>query len=108
MEVYCAAALMGMWPHTVNTRLSAQDITYIINHAEDRVLVVDASLWHLIEPIRKDLTSVRHFIVMKDSPDAQIPPGALDYEALVADAQPVEALPSVQATDAASRRYTYV
>jgi len=35
--------------HTVNPAL-AQDITYIINHAEDRVLVVDASLWHLIEP----------------------------------------------------------
>jgi len=106
MEVYFAAPLMGMVLHTVNIRLSAQDITYIINHAEDRVLVVDASLWHLIEPIRKDLTSVRHFIVMKDSPDAQIPPGALDYEALVADAKPVEAWPKLEETDAAGMCYT--
>ena len=106
MEVYFAAPLMGMVLHTVNIRLSAQDITYIINHAEDRVLVVDASLWHLIEPIRKDLTSVRHFIVMKDSPDAQIPPGALDYEALVADAKPVEAWPRLEETDAAGMCYT--
>src|SRR6266568_3990857 len=106
MEVYFAAPLMGMVLHTVNIRLSAQDITYIINHAEDRVLVVDASLWHLIEPIRKDLTSVRHFIVMKDSPDAQIPPGALDYEALVADAKPVTDWPKLEETDAAGMCYT--
>jgi fatty-acyl-CoA synthase len=106
MEVYFAAPLMGMVLHTVNIRLSSQDITYIINHAEDRVLVVDASLWHLLEPIRKDLTSVRHFIVMKDSPDAQIPPGALDYEALVADAKPVETWPKLDETDAAGMCYT--
>src|SRR6266568_6651879 len=106
MEVYFAAPLMGMVLHTVNIRLSAQDITYIINHAEDRVLVVDASLWHLIEPIRKDLTSVRHFVVMKDSPDAQIPPGTLDYEALVADAKPVTDWPKLEETDAAGMCYT--
>ena len=106
MEVYFAAPLMGMVLHTVNIRLSPQDITYIINHAEDRVLVVDASLWHLLEPIRKDLTSVRHFIVMKDSPDAQIPPGALDYEALVAEAKPVESWPKLDETDAAGMCYT--
>ncbi len=106
MEVYFAAPLMGMVLHTVNIRLSAQDITYIINHAEDQVLVVDASLWHLLEPIRKDLKSVKHVIVMKDSPNAQIPPGALDYEALVADAKPVEAWPKLEETDAAGMCYT--
>jgi fatty-acyl-CoA synthase len=106
MEVYFAAPLMGMVLHTVNIRLSSQDVTYIINHAEDQVLVVDASLWHLLEPIRKDLKSVKHFIVMKDSPDAQIPPGALDYEALVADAKPVETWPKLDETDAAGMCYT--
>jgi acyl-CoA synthetase (AMP-forming)/AMP-acid ligase II len=106
MEVYFAAPLMGMVLHTVNIRLSSQDITYIINHAEDQVLVVDASLWHLLEPIRKDLKSVKHFIVMKDSPEAQIPPGALDYEALVADAKPVETWPKLDETDAAGMCYT--
>jgi fatty-acyl-CoA synthase len=106
MEVYFAAPLMGMVLHTVNIRLSAQDVTYIINHAEDQVLVVDASLWHLLEPIRKDLKSVKHVIVMKDSPNAQIPPGALDYEALVADVKPVEAWPRLEETDAAGMCYT--
>jgi len=106
MEIYFAAPLMGMVLHTVNIRLSAQDLTYIINHAEDQVLIVDASLWHLLEPIRKDLKSVKHFIVMKDSPTAEIPAGALDYEALVADAKPVEAWPKLDETDAAGMCYT--
>ncbi len=106
MEVYFAAPLMGMVLHTVNIRLSPQDITYIVNHAEDQVLVLDASLWPLIEPIRKDLKSVKHFIVMKDAPNAQIPPGALDYEALLADAKPVETWPTLDETDAAGMCYT--
>jgi len=48
MEVYFAAPLMGMVLHTVNIRLSAQDITYIVNHAEDRVLIVET------RPLSKD------------------------------------------------------
>src|SRR6266511_1220949 len=83
LEVYFAAPLMGAILHTVNLRLSAQDITYIVNHARDKVLITDASLWPVVEPIRKGLKSVKHIIVMKDKPDAQIPPGALDYEARV-------------------------
>src|SRR6266481_1486071 len=106
MEVYFAAPLMGMVLHTVNIRLSPQDLTYIINHAEDRALIVDASLWHLLEPIKKDLKSVKHFIVMKDSPAAEIPAGAFDYETLVADAKPVEEWPKLDETDAAGMCYT--
>jgi fatty-acyl-CoA synthase len=106
MEVYFAAPLMGMVLHTVNIRLSGQDLIYIINHAEDQVLIVDASLWHLLEPIRKDLKSVKHFIVMKDTPAAEIPAGALDYDALLADARPVETWPKLEETDAAGMCYT--
>jgi acyl-CoA synthetase (AMP-forming)/AMP-acid ligase II len=106
MEVYFAAPLMGMVLHTVNIRLSPQDITYIVNHAEDQVLIVDASLWPLVEPLRKDLTSVKHFIVMKDTPTAELPPGTLDYEALVADARPMTEWPRLEETDAAGMCYT--
>jgi fatty-acyl-CoA synthase len=106
MEVYFAAPLMGMVLHTVNIRLSPQDITYIVNHAGDQVLIVDASLWHLLEPIRKDLRSVKHVIVMKDTPTADIPPGTLDYDALVAAAKPVTEWPRLEETDAAGMCYT--
>jgi acyl-CoA synthetase (AMP-forming)/AMP-acid ligase II len=106
LEVYFAAPLMGAVLHTVNIRLSASDITYIINHAGDRVLIVDASCWPTLEPIRKQLRSVQHVIVMKDTPTAQLPPGTLDYEALLADARPVEAWPRLSETDAAGMCYT--
>ena len=106
MEVYFAAPLMGMVLHTVNIRLSPQDLTYIINHAEDKVLIVDASLWHVLEPIRKDLKTVKHVIAMKDTPTAEIPPGAMDYETLLADAKPVETWPTLNETAAAGMCYT--
>src|SRR5438477_1846245 len=67
MEVYFTAPLMGMVLHTVNIRLSAQDITYIVNHAGDEVLIIDASLWSILEPIRNELTTVKHIIIMKDT-----------------------------------------
>ncbi|HYR72762.1 MAG TPA: AMP-binding protein, partial [Candidatus Acidoferrum sp.] len=106
MEVYFAAPLMGLVLHTVNIRLSAQDITYIINHAGDEVLVVDASLWHILEPIRKDLTTIKHVIIMKDTPGAELPPGALDYEQLVLGTAPVTEWPRIEETDAAGICYT--
>ena len=106
MEVYFAAPLMGMVLHTVNIRLSAQDITYIVNHAGDEVLIVDASLWHILEPIRKDLTTVKHVIIMKDTPEAELPPDALDYEQLVMATAPVTEWPRLAETDAAGICYT--
>jgi fatty-acyl-CoA synthase len=106
LEVYFAAPLMGAVLHTVNIRLSAQDITYIVNHAGDRVLIVDASCWPTLEPIVKQLTSVEHVIVMRDTPGAEMPPGALDYEALVRDARPMTAWPRIAETDAAGMCYT--
>jgi fatty-acyl-CoA synthase len=106
LEVYFAAPMMGAVLHTVNIRLSPQDITYIVNHADDRVLIVDASTWPILEPIRAQFRNVRHVIVMKDTPQAEIPPGALDYEALLREARPVEAWPRLEETAAAGMCYT--
>jgi fatty-acyl-CoA synthase len=106
LEVYFAVPLMGAVLHTVNLRLSAQDITYIVNHAEDQVLVIDASLWPIVEPIRRQLTSVKHVIVMQDTPDARIPPGTLAYEDLVEAARPVTEWPRLEEADAAGMCYT--
>jgi acyl-CoA synthetase (AMP-forming)/AMP-acid ligase II len=106
LEIYFAAPMMGAVLHTVNLRLSAQDITYIINHAEDRILIADASLWPILEPLLPQLTSLRHVIVMKDTPAAQIPPRTLDYETLLREAEPVQTWPTLAETDAAGMCYT--
>jgi fatty-acyl-CoA synthase len=105
LEIYWAAPLLGGVLHTVNIRLSPQDLTYIINHAGDSVLLVDQSLWPVIEPIRKDLKTVRHYLVMPDAP-GPAPEGARDYEALLRDAKPVREWPQLDETDACGMCYT--
>ena len=53
---------MGGVIHTLNVRLFDEQLVYIINHAEDRVLLYDAVFAPLIERLRPQLTSVEHFI----------------------------------------------
>jgi fatty-acyl-CoA synthase len=74
--LYFAVPCAGAVLHTLNQRLSSDQLAYIINHAEDRILFVDASLLPILEPIRDQLKTVRHVIVLNDS----------GYEALLASA----------------------
>ncbi len=52
--------------HTINVRLFDQDLIYIINHAEDRVLLYDKQFQPMIDRLKPHLTSVEHFIVFDD------------------------------------------
>ena len=75
LEVYWAAPLSGAVLHTLNFRLSAQDLTYIINHARDTVIFADASVYPMLAGIRDRIPSVKHIVVMKDTADAVVPDG---------------------------------
>ncbi len=84
LEIYFAAPCMGAVLHTLNIRLAPDQLVYIINHAEDRVIFVDASLVPLLERIRDQIPTVKAFVVMSDTgpiPTTLSP--ALDYEALL-------------------------
>src|SRR5580692_7955698 len=70
----CYGAVM----HTLNLRLPCDQLAYIINHAEDQVIFVDASLFNLLEPIRHQIPTVKHFVIL---PDQGTPAG--DYERLL-------------------------
>lgn len=106
LELYWAAPLSGGVLHTLNIRLSPQDLTYIINHAGDSVIFADASLWPVLAGIRDRLPTVRHFVVMRDTPAAVVPAGVRDYDELVAEAQPLGRWPEMAETDAAGMCYT--
>ncbi len=80
-EAYFAAPMLGAVLHTLNLRLHADELAYIASHAEDRVVLVDASLLSLLESFRAR-TSIGHVIVISD--DRRAPEGALDYESLLA------------------------
>src|SRR5947208_9682275 len=101
LEIYWAAPLSGCVLHTLNFRLSAQDLVYIVNHAEDSVIFADASVWPVLEAIRDKIPSVRRIVIMRDTPDATVPAGFDAYEALPPAAPPVTSWPRLDETDAA-------
>ncbi len=84
-ELYLAVPCIGAVLHTLNIRLFAEQITYIVNHAEDQVIFVDDSLVPLLEPLAPSFKGVRHFILMGDG-DAGGLPNVLRYEELLAEA----------------------
>jgi len=112
LELYWAVPLSGAILHTLNIRLSAHDLTYIINHAGDSIIFADASLLPLLAALRDALPTVRRIVVMPDEAGAFGSSGAAAsvehaaYEALVAGAEPVSGWPELQETDAAGMCYT--
>jgi fatty-acyl-CoA synthase len=72
LEAYFAVPCIGAVLHTLNLRLFPDQIAYIVNHAEDRVIIVDAALIPLLTPILPKLTTVRHFIVIERVPVAGV------------------------------------
>lgn len=66
LKVWYGVSGAGAVLHTLNPRLSGDQLVYIINHAEDRMLMVDMDLAHVIAPIADRLTTVETFIVLTD------------------------------------------
>ena len=82
LEVYFAVPSMGAVLHTLNLRLSPDDLEYIVNHAEDKFIIVDQVLLPLLYKF-KDKINVEKIIVIPTA-DQPVPDGMLDYENLIA------------------------
>ncbi len=92
LELYFAAPCSGRVLHTLNIRLFPEQVTYIVNHAEDEVIFVDRSLLGLLGPLLPTFETVRHIVVMDDGAPTPHPDGVeiLDYEDLIAGSEPAE------------------
>jgi acyl-CoA synthetase (AMP-forming)/AMP-acid ligase II len=95
LELYFAVPCSGRVVHTLNIRLFPEQLVYIINHAEDRVIFVDGSLAPLLWPHLEDCPTVKHVVVMDDGRGdgpATVPAHMTvhDYETLVNAGEPVE------------------
>jgi fatty-acyl-CoA synthase len=91
--------------HTANPRLDAEQLAYVIEHAGDRVLFVDASLTPALAEVRERL-SLDHVVVVDDGTEADPGfAGAPRYEELVAAAAPAD-LPALEESSAASICFT--
>ena len=84
LEIYLGAPSMGAVLHTLNIRLAGDQLTYIANHAEDRIVFVDDSLVPVLEEIAPTFETVEHFVVIGDGGTGSLP-NALRYEELLAD-----------------------
>jgi fatty-acyl-CoA synthase len=84
-ELYMAIPCIGAVLHTLNIRLFAEQLTYIVKHAQDKLIFLDDSLVPLLEPLASQLPDVRNFVVMGDG-DAGTLPRVLRYEELLEEA----------------------
>src|SRR6516164_7124908 len=64
MVAYLAVPSMGAVLHTLNLRLFPEQLIYIVNHAEDRVIIVDSTLIPLLAGVLPQLTTLQHIIVV--------------------------------------------
>ena len=99
LEAYFAVPCMGAVLHTLNIRLFPDQIEYVINHAANRVVIVDSSLVLLLTPVIPRLRTVQHFIVIGDAP---FPGNAHRYEDLLAAESADADLPTVDERAAAA------
>ena len=103
LEAYFAIPLAGGVLHTLNPRLSAQDLVYIVNHAEDRFLLVDDVLFPVYEQFRAEV-SLREVVAWTHGHAA--PPGLLDYEQMIQPEMNSFAFPALVEEQAAGLCYT--
>ncbi|MFD4631724.1 long-chain fatty acid--CoA ligase [Streptomyces sp. NPDC058284] len=109
VEAYFAVPCMGAILHTLNLRLPADQLTWIVNHAADRVIIVNGSLLGLLAPLLPRLTSVEHLVVSGPG-DRSLLAGAdvqvHEYEELIAGKPTAYDWPELDERAAASMCYT--
>lgn len=107
LELYHAVPCMGAVLHTLNIRLSTRDLDYIVNHAADRVIFVDADLLPLLEELAPKLNTVERFVVCSYDGDWQTDlPNAVDYEDFIAGHPPEFPWPDLEETAPMGLCYT--
>ncbi|HUG86219.1 MAG TPA: long-chain fatty acid--CoA ligase [Euzebya sp.] len=103
VELYLAVPCLGAVLHTLNPRLPAQQISFIANHAEDRMLFADESLRSVCEGL-DDLPTLKSTVWMDDQGTGVA--GGEDYETLVAGNPPLPVWPRLDERQAAAMCYT--
>ena len=107
-ELYYGVSGMGAVLHTINPRLFAEQIVYIVNHAEDDYIFTDLTFVPLLEKLVDQFEGIKGFVIMTD--EAHMPetslPGALCYETLIAAESAELTWPSFDENTASSLCYT--
>jgi fatty-acyl-CoA synthase len=105
LELYFAVPCMGSVLHTLNIRLHPDQVAWIANHAEDKVIFVDDVLMPVFSKIAPQLKNSQHVVVMGPGDKGDLP-NPLDYEALMGDASPSYGWPDLDEDTASAMCYT--
>ena len=105
LEAYFAVPCMGAVLHTLNLRLTPQQLAQIVNHAEDKVIIVDASLAPLLAAIRPHLTTLEKVIVVGEGDTGGLGE-SLAYEDVIASSPERFDWPNLDERSAAAMCYT--
>ena len=108
LEIYFGVSGGGFVCHTINPRLFAEQLIYIIHHAEDRVLFIDRTFVPLVKAIRPQIPEVEYIVLMEGRDDALTAEidGLLFYDELIGRGSPDFAWPDLDEHTASSLCYT--
>jgi len=107
LELYYGIPAMGGVCHPLNLRLSIEQITFIINHAEDKVVFVDATLLPLFEKVAQNLKNVEKFILLNAARDVKTTlPDIIFYEDLISSESTSFSYPEIDENAAMGMCYT--
>src|SRR3954447_20892100 len=85
LELYLAVPCVGAVLHTLNVRLFPEQLTYIANHAQDRVIFVDDCLVESLAKVASTFETVERYVVMGDENDgSELPRDATSHDELIA------------------------
>jgi fatty-acyl-CoA synthase len=109
MEAYFAIPCIGAVLHTLNIRLFPEQLTYVVNHAADRIVIVDDSLVSVLGRVAAELETVECFVVVGTGPAAELEATGkpvLRYSDLLEAEAPGYAYPEIDERAAAAMCYT--
>lgn len=108
VEAWYAISGSGMICHTINPRLFPEQLSYIINDADDQVLFFDLTFLPLITAIKDHIKGVKHFILLGNRNEDVLEqlPDALFFDELIAEQKPTFVWPQLDETTASSLCYT--
>ena len=109
VEAYFAIPSMGAVLHTLNLRLPAEQLAWIVNHAADKVVLVNGSLLPLLAPLLPHLKTVEHIVVSGPGDRSLLADATArvhEYEELIADRPTTYDWPEIDERQAAAMCYT--
>ncbi|PKI00562.1 long-chain fatty acid--CoA ligase [Glaciecola sp. 33A] len=108
LEIYFGVAGGGLVCHTINPRMGAEQMVYVINHAEDQVLFIDATFVPAAGKLTPALKYCKHIVMLgpRDEAAAQTIPGLIFYDELLETGDALEAWPDIDEQSAANLCYT--